>query len=244
ADEDEEDDVDMGDNESPDEESQPGPPLYGKKKKKTPRQVTHEQTAAGASQQGGAAATPPVVEDDADSTLRAEPRARPHLPNIFTSSQQDASLPSPSLSPITAAANAASRSRNHFDDSFGDTNEENASVVSGLELDEHSKSRSARSSQSHPSGKASNMPQFRFTHGAPQQANDGPTILDVPSIVDAFDSMPEAMQTYVMYQFLRRCAKPTLQMVASVVNPALKCDPFNILPPELGLNITRFLDAQ
>ncbi|KAI7089215.1 WD40 repeat-like protein [Hortaea werneckii] len=243
ADEDEEDDVDMADNESQDEESQPGPPLYGKRKK-TSRQAANGQTAAGASQQGGATATPPVVEEDVDSALRTEPRTRPHLPNIFTSSQQDASLPSPSLSPITAAANAASRNRNTFDDSFGDINEENASVVSGLELDEQSKSHSARSSQSQPSSKAPNMPQFKFTHGAPQQANGGPTILDVPSIVDAFDSMPEAMQTYVMYQFLRRCAKPTLQMVASVVNPALKCDPFNILPPELGLNITRFLDAQ
>ncbi|KAI7102957.1 hypothetical protein KC324_g20811, partial [Hortaea werneckii] len=140
ADEDEEDDVDMADNESQDEESQPGPLLYGKKKK-TSREMRNEQTAAGASQQGGAAATPPVVEDDVESALRAEPRTRPHLPNIFTSSQQDASLPSPSLSPITAAANAASRSRNNFDDSFGDTNEENASVVSGLELDEQSKSR-------------------------------------------------------------------------------------------------------
>jgi F-box and WD-40 domain protein CDC4 len=68
--------------------------------------------------------------------------------------------------------------------------------------------------------------------------------MDIPTMVDAFDSMPEAMQTYLMYQFLRRCAKPTLLMVASVVNPALKCDPFNILPPELSLNIARFLDAQ
>ena len=31
---------------------------------------------------------------------------------------------------------------------------------------------------------------------------------------------------------------------ANVVNPALKCDPFNVLPPELGLNITRYLDSR
>jgi F-box and WD-40 domain protein CDC4 len=68
--------------------------------------------------------------------------------------------------------------------------------------------------------------------------------MDMPTMVDAFDSMPEAMQSYLIYQFLRRCAKPTLQMVANVVNPALKCDPFNMLPVELGMQIIRLLDAQ
>jgi len=63
-------------------------------------------------------------------------------------------------------------------------------------------------------------------------------------MIDAFDSMPEAMQTYVMYQLLRRCTKPTLQVVANVVNPALKCDPFSVLPVELGLSIIRQLDVQ
>jgi len=245
-DDDEENDVEMADNESQDDESQPGPPLYGKRSKKA-RRMMDEHAIAGASQPSGAAATPPIAETDLQP-VRREDRPRPaYLPNIFTSSQQDASLPSPSLSPITAAANAASRNRNTFDDSFGEANDESASVVSGLELDSASKTQSTSSYESQASGKAPNVPQFQFTHGAPQtqtqQPGHGPTILDIPSMVDAFDSMPEAMQTYLMYQFLRRCAKPTLQMVASVVNPALKCDPFNVLPPELGLNITRFLDA-
>ncbi|KAF2215130.1 hypothetical protein CERZMDRAFT_109906 [Cercospora zeae-maydis SCOH1-5] len=204
-----------------------------------------EQTAeAWAAQRASAAATPPITDTDLMPAPRAAESRRPNLPSILTSSQQDASLPSPSLSPITAAANLASR-QNAFDRSFAEHNEENASVVSGLDLDEDSKTQSSKSFESQSSKGSHKEPPFKFTHGTqPQPAASGPTIMDIPTMVDAFDSMPEAMQTYLIYQFLRRCAKPTLQMVANVVNPALKCDPFNILPAELGLNITRFLDAQ
>ncbi|KAM3416648.1 Cell division control protein 4 [Cercospora zeina] len=204
-----------------------------------------EQNAeAWAAHRASAAATPPITDTDVMPAPRAAESRRPNLPGILTGSQQDASLPSPSLSPITAAANLASR-QNAFDRSFAEHNEENASVVSGLDLDEDSKTQSSKSFESQSSKGSLKEPPFKFTHGSQSQpAASGPTIMDIPTMVDAFDSMPEAMQTYLMYQFLRRCAKPTLQMVANVVNPALKCDPFNILPAELGLNITRFLDAQ
>lgn len=195
----------------------------------------------------GATATPPIGETDLDllqPPVQDDVRRRPVLPGILTSSQQDASLPSPSLSPITAAANLASR-QNQFDLSFA---EESASVVSGLDLDNESKTASAPSVDPQRSGPSS-RPRFQFTHGAPQQQQpsppfSGPSVMDIPNMVDAFDSMPEALQSYVMYQFLRRCPKPTLQMVANVVNPALKCDPFNVLPTELGSIITRFFDAK
>lgn len=197
-----------------------------------------------ATQRADATATPPIADTDLMPAPRAEESRRPHLPGIMTNSQQDASLPSPSLSPITAAANLASR-QNAFDLSFGDHNEETASVVSGLDLDDDSKTHSAKSFDSQQYTHSSGKERYRFTPScSSQSAPAGPTIMDIPTMVDAFDAMPESMQTYVMYQFLRRCAKPTLQMVATVVNPALKCDPFNILPAELGLNITRFLDAQ
>lgn len=239
-------DVQMADTESQEDESQPGPPFYGKPSKKKRSIAADEDAVAGASQLSGAAATPPIAETDLEPASRRVERPRPHnLPNIFTSSQQDASLPSPSLSPITAAANAAARNHNMFDESFAEANED-ASILSGLDLDDPSRTQSANLFGSQ--AKVPSIPQFKFTHGAPQQQTQqsahGPTIMDIPNMIDAFDSMPEAMQSYLMYQFLRRCAKPTLQMVASVVNPALKCDPFNVLPPELGLNITRFLDAQ
>ncbi|KAF3908845.1 Beta-TrCP [Dactylellina cionopaga] len=61
-------------------------------------------------------------------------------------------------------------------------------------------------------------------------------------MVDTFDLMPQAIKSYLMYQFLRRCDKNTLQFVAGVVNPALKCDFLARLPTELSLNIIKFLD--
>jgi F-box and WD-40 domain protein CDC4 len=71
-----------------------------------------------------------------------------------------------------------------------------------------------------------------------------PTLMDVPTMLDSFDALPEKMKTYVMYQFLRRCTKPTLHFVADVVNPALKCDFIALLPTELSLHIVNFLDVK
>jgi len=68
--------------------------------------------------------------------------------------------------------------------------------------------------------------------------------MDIPAILDTFDAMPGELQTYVMYQLLRRCAKPTLQFIADVVNPALKIDFLNLLPLELSTNIVRYLDVK
>ncbi|EMC97825.1 hypothetical protein BAUCODRAFT_67017 [Baudoinia panamericana UAMH 10762] len=243
------DDIQMADNDSLEDDSQLGPPFYGIHKKQ--RLQPEPSTVLGASRPGRANSQAPVVDSNDEPAEGSQPRRRPQLRpqplDTLTSSQLDASLPSPSLSPITAAANAAWRQRNHFDDSFAETIDEDAGVVSGFELEDDSNTHTA-TSQSQGSMRAPSLPQFKFTAGQQQGPNllstAGLTIKDIPTIVDTFDSMPEALQTYVMYQLLRRCAKPTLQMVAGVVNPALKCDPFNVLPPEIGLNITRFLDAQ
>ncbi|EME45154.1 hypothetical protein DOTSEDRAFT_43545 [Dothistroma septosporum NZE10] len=239
-------DVHMADGESQDEDAQTETSFPAPKKAKK-RSFGELSTAERASQHIAATATPPVVEDDLESVQQAPDLRRHNLPGLVTSSQQDASLPSPSLSPITAAANLASR-QNAFDASFADHNEEDGSVVSGLDLNEDSKTQSTKSFESQSSKTSDHVAfPYSFSHGAQQSSTAparAPTMMDMPTMVDAFDGMPEAMQTYLMYQFLRRCAKPTLQMIASVVNPALKCDPFNVLPPELGLNITRFLDAQ
>lgn len=223
-----------GDEELQEDDSQLGPPFAVKNNKA-------QRGFAEASATAGAAATPPVadadLEVDPDRTEDAGIR-RPNLPNILTSSQQDASLPSPSLSPITAAATLASR-QNAFEASFARHNEGLSSVESSLDLDDDSKTQSASSLD--PSASVGHL-EASTQHQVPK--NSGPTVMDIPTMVDAFDSMTEALQSYVMYQFLRRCPKPTLQMVANVVNPALKCDPFNVLPPELGLNITRYLDSR
>lgn len=61
-------------------------------------------------------------------------------------------------------------------------------------------------------------------------------------MLDTFDSMPSDMKSFMMYQFLRRCPRKTLHVIAGVVNPALKCDFLEELPAELSLQILGFLD--
>ena len=235
-------DLQMADNEFQDEDSQLGPPFYGVRNKKK-RSFLDESTALAASQPSGATATPPLVDADLEAQPQSVHFRRPNLPSVLTSSQQDASLPSPSLSPITAAANLASR-QNAFDASFAQHIAQDDSTLSNREDETDADMQDTDLSfESQRPRKHSSLPKPKPHESQPQAVN-GPTVMDVPAMVDAFDSMPEAMQSYLIYQFLRRCAKPTLQMVASVVNPALKCDPFNVLPVELGQSIVRFLDVQ
>jgi F-box and WD-40 domain protein CDC4 len=70
------------------------------------------------------------------------------------------------------------------------------------------------------------------------------SLLDMPKVLEFFDSVPDEVKTYLMYQFLRRCPKPTLHFVADVVNPTLKCDFLTLLPLELSLNIVKYLDVK
>ncbi|KAL1297186.1 hypothetical protein AAFC00_004758 [Neodothiora populina] len=196
-------------------------------------------------------ATPPIAENDLDplesTPVQEHEYRRPLPPNLLNGSQQDASLPSPSLSPVTAAANLARSHQqllNTATDAPDAADDGNASEVSGLDLDENvglpRRGRAADAIQrvtSHPGG----LTQAYGSDAAPAPAL---TLMDVPDMVEAFDALPDDMQTYVLYQMLRRCPKKTLQLVAAVVNPALKCDPFDVLPMELGLQITKFLDAK
>lgn len=241
------DDVEMSDVGSPEDDSQLGPPTYGKHKQKQKRR--EENAIAGASRSLTGATTPPAAEDEVEVTQRSHQpdRQRPQLHNILTSSQNDASLPSPSLSPITAAANAASRTRNRFDESFGQQNaEEDAGGVSGLDLDQDNilvQPRKHRASHTeNKDHQPAPVPQAQQTMRRP--AKPPLTMQDIPRIIEFVDTLPDQVQKYVLYQLLRRTKKPVLQMIANVVNPALKSDPFNVLPDEIGLNIVRYLDVQ
>ncbi len=71
-----------------------------------------------------------------------------------------------------------------------------------------------------------------------------PSLLDSRSMLESFDAMPNEMKTFMMYQFLRRCPRKTLHMVADVVNPALKCDFLKQLPLELSLHVLSYLDRR
>jgi F-box and WD-40 domain protein CDC4 len=164
------------------------------------------------------------------------PSAR--LTPLDTGSALDASLPSPSLSPITAAANAQqSTSGASYLGALGDYDPND---VSGLDLSQ------------------TGMEDFPlFPQGArhldipdvhevvsPNPQLLTPTVMGIPDMLSSFDALPEQMKSYVMYQLLRRCTKPTLHFVADVVNPALKRDFIASLPAELGLEIIGYLDVK
>ncbi|TKA69319.1 hypothetical protein B0A49_07885 [Cryomyces minteri] len=205
---------------------------------------------------GGVSATPPTAESDLEpvdpslSSSGEQPHRLP-LSLINTSSQLDASLPSPSLSPITAAANLA-RNTGYAglfggDDEYDDTTDISTLDASQDKLDDSNSGsfnlqdgtlQLKHMQTRHKIGTPSN----EARHGNPQLSN--PTLMEIPTMIDAFDAMPMEMQTYIMYQMLRRCAKPTLHFVADVVNPTLKCDFLGVLPLELSQIVIRNLDAQ
>ncbi|KAL6233161.1 hypothetical protein BDW75DRAFT_232197 [Aspergillus navahoensis] len=150
---------------------------------------------------------------------------------------QDMCLPSPSLSPV-AAMNAM-----HAESSFDSAEDPEDETDSSFEQIDSQLTESS-------SIKALTAPV-----SAPRSRNNGnvtsntripaaSSLMDIPNVVNFFDSMPDEMKTYLMYQLLKRCPKPTLHFVADVVNPALKCDFLTLLPPELSLNIVKYFDAQ
>jgi F-box and WD-40 domain protein CDC4 len=190
----------------------------------------------------GVVATPPIVESDFEPALVAEdvaevvPQHRRPTP-LDTLSAQDASLPSPSLSPITAAANLHNASFTGYGDEMVDDDD---NEVSSLDISQDSfRHKRQTSSQS----RDLDLP-TPLTDDLVQQFQPPPTLMDVPNMLDAFDAMPSELQTYVMYQLLRRCAKPTLRIISDVVNPALKCDFLDLLPLELSMNIISNFDVQ
>lgn len=142
------------------------------------------------------------------------------LTAIDSTAAQDMCLPSPSLSPVTAM-NA------QHADSFDSAEDQEADTDSSFE------------------NQVSQMPRSAQTRHSPvNEKRAAPSLMDIPVMLDFFDAVPDELKTYLMYQFLRRCPKPTLHFVAEVVNPALKCDFLALLPPELSLNIVKYFDVQ
>lgn len=150
---------------------------------------------------------------------------------------QDMCLPSPSLSPV-AAMNAM-----HAESSFDSAEDPEDETDSSFEqvdsqLTESLSKKALTAPVPAPAGK--NFENVTSNTRIPAASS----LMDIPNVVSFFDSMPEEMKTYLMYQLLKRCPKPTLHFVADVVNPALKCDFLTLLPPELSLNIVKYFDVQ
>ena len=195
----------------------------------------------------GSAMTPLVENEggEAFSGFRQPERPRPNL--LDTAAAQDASLPSPSLSPVTAAANMQSR-REYFET----PSLRQATYQPGAIFNVQSSQASSSTSQNDRMSKALAQSTQEIDESAMSGSSPVPldstrpthSLMSIPSMVDTFEAMPEEMKSYMIYQYLRRCPKPVLQFVADVVNPALKCDFLGLLPVELCLNIIGNLDAR
>lgn len=189
----------------------------------------------------------PAAEADGDVASDADPTRDPaeepmsptydHMPPLnaaqLNTAAQPLSLPSPSLSPVTAALQ-------HGNSGYFAPLETHQEVPSPLYLqDDEDEDMEIPQLVRTPKRGVSQLDLSMVS-----QNSRTPSLMDIPDMLDSFDAMPQAVKKYVMYQFLRRCSKNTLQTVASVVNPALKCDFLTLLPVELALEVIGNLDVQ
>ncbi|XXG96251.1 SCF ubiquitin ligase complex subunit cdc4 [Hypoxylon texense] len=186
-------------------------------------------------------ATPPITDADADAELFADVdadeslqqsiRALQHPRPVNAVAAQDASLPSPRLSPTLQATKFHGP----------DQDEEENAVDEEVSLVFHDDSQNTLDYETGPSAVAESQALSVRRLGDGSQSSQ-PTVLDTRSMLETFDAMPTEMKSFMMYQFLRRCSRKTLHVVADVVNPALKCDILKDLPLELTLHILSYLD--
>lgn len=183
--------------------------------------------------------TPPVeLEDDRDFGRPLSRRALSSVPArlqvMGSPSAQDGSLPSPSLSPVTAAAHLHHGEYFADVDSSSDVTSPQDYPMSSHDVPEHTPNQSFFG---RPDSAQGTLTPIEFV---PNFSNF--SVTQIPAMLDYFEALPDELKGYVMHQLLRRCPKQTLHTVADVVNPALKCDFLSVLPTELALNVVRFLD--
>ena len=184
----------------------------------SPLDANHQEPFA------SAVATPPIAESDLepfDSVNEAFANASSHRPPLNIATAQNASLPSPGLSPTY---------NGDFDD---DATTEEDDVGEGFGT------QSGDSQDTINNDHILQEPTSRDLQIFQQPTTDSFALV---SMLETFDSMPNEMKTVMMFHFLKRCPRKTLHLIADTVNPALKCDFLEQLPMELSLNILSFLD--
>lgn len=187
-----------------------------------------------------ATATPPIVDTDLDYVGPGYSLNHIRPSPVNTVVAQDASLPSPSLSPVTAARNHGALGS--FEESGHDADIESSFELPPARGDARDDVAAWTLSTSLGSQDRNDAIHRVDTAGERNPQLPSPTLMEMPNMIDAFEAMPLEMQTYMMYQFLRRCSKPTLRFVTDVVHPALKCDFLALLPLELSLSVVKHLD--
>ncbi|KUJ21922.1 WD40 repeat-like protein [Mollisia scopiformis] len=180
-----------------------------------------------------AVATPPIAESDLEplEDTTSYTLASGQRPTVNTAAAQNASLPSPGLSPTFSSANIPHDLFTRADAIREDGTASAASPATQI-----------GDSQETSDGDDLDLSESQALRPFQQSSRGHPTMLDAQSMLETFDAMPNDMKTLMMYQLLRRCSRKTLHVIADVVNPALKCDFLDQLPTELSLHILTFLD--
>lgn len=197
-------------------------------------------------------ATPPITDADAaiepfadhDAAHESIRAFHPSRPTINTVAAQDASLPSPRLSPTLAAAQLHTTGTNEDDaeeDEAASLSRSLARATRRPWLDDTQESQSTLEMDPSDIRMAIDNSPSRHNRRLDERT---PGLFDTRSMLESFDAMPDEMKKFMMFQFLRVCPRQTLHMVANVVNPALKCDFLVALPFELSLHILSYLDCR
>lgn len=192
---------------------------------------------------GSNVATPPITDTDAapfgdsDDALQSSLRALHNRPSVDIAAAQDASLPSPRLSPTLAAAqlHTANSAEPGESSSFP-----SAGAQRSLWAYESQETEDADSFSSIiDAARADNDAKALVRRGRSEPSS---VVVEPQMLLDAFDSMHPHMKNFMMYEFLRRCSRPTLRIIADAVNPALKCDFLHQLPLEISYQVLSYLD--
>ena len=187
-------------------------------------------------------ATPPITDaelqsfDDADDSLPHITHGLPPRRGINTVAAQDVSLPSPRLSPTLAATQLQSQVDDEEEDVADSSFSSQLTRTAGRP---HWLDDTQATDDTEVPG---TMELSQFGNSMSRSRAAGRPYLDPGAMLDSFDAMPNELKTWMMYQFLRRCPRKTLHVVADVVNPALQCDFLKQLPIELSLHVLSYLD--
>jgi F-box and WD-40 domain protein CDC4 len=189
-------------------------------------------------------ATPPITDvelqpfDYVDDSLTNVPHGLPRRRSINTLAAQDVSLPSPRLSPTLAATQLQPSQADDEEEETEDTSFSTQLTRSGPQqwMDD-----SQVTDDTEVPG-AMDLSPTRHGNSVTRSKPRRREYVDPGAMLDSFDAMPNQLKTWMMYQFLRRCPRKTLHVVADVVNPALKCDFLKQLPIELSLHVLSYLD--
>ncbi|KAK4198729.1 WD40-repeat-containing domain protein [Triangularia verruculosa] len=179
-------------------------------------------------------ATPPITDADLEPYEDAINPFQSRT-NVNAVAAQDASLPSPRLSPTLAAAQL----QNDVPDEDGAPD---VDASFSTEVTRTDKRRWTDDTQNTEDESMVMSPMHFSTGGLSQVVGSQPQLVNPRVLLESFEAMPNELKTWMMYQYLRRCSRKTLRMVADVVNPALKCDFLRQLPLELSLHILSYLD--